>query len=112
MSVNGDRGKRWERAVAEVLRGHGHPYAERALGLGAHYDRGDIGGVPGFYLEAKDCARHELAKWSDEARVQAAVAGTRAGVELVPVLVIKRRLEHPERAYAVLELARFAEVIA
>jgi len=104
---NVERGKRWERAVVDVLKTHGHPYAERALGNGAHVDRGDVIGVPGFYFDAKDCAEHKLAQWLDEVVAEAV---HRAGA--VPVLVVKRKGVSAERAYAVLELATFAEVIA
>jgi hypothetical protein len=104
---NHERGKAFERAVVEVLRAHGHPYAERALRLGAHADRGDIAGVPGFLIDTKDCAEHKLACWIDELVVEAERCGG-----LAPALVLKRRGKHPERAYVVLELATFAEVIA
>jgi hypothetical protein len=111
-NTNGERGKRWEREVVAVLRTHGHPYAERTLRAGAHDDRGDVSGVVGFYLDCKDCGRLEIPRWLDEVREEARIASARSrGFDLVPVVVVKRRGAAPERAYVILELARFAEVI-
>ena len=104
MSTEKAKGDAFERDVVRTLNEHGHPYAERALQLGRHDDRGDIAGVPGFYFDAKNHGRLQLAWWVDEAREQAGV--------LVPVVVVKRKGKAgADHAYAVLELARFAEVI-
>lgn len=53
-----DKGSAFERAVVEVLRANGHPYAERAYGAGRADDRGDIDGFPGATIEVR--CRHEL----------------------------------------------------
>jgi Holliday junction resolvase len=122
MSAEKRKGDAFEREVVRVLNEHGHPYAERALQLGRHDDRGDIAGIPGFYLDAKNHARLQLATWVDEARAEVLAlnrdAIARLGLfhhnvvhPLVPVVVVKRRGKGAEHAYAVLELATFAEVI-
>ena len=67
MSAEKRKGDAFERDVVRVFNDHGFPYAERALGLGRHDDRGDVAGVPGFLIDAKNCARLELAVWIDEA---------------------------------------------
>lgn len=110
MSKEKRKGDAFERAVAAAFRLHGHPRAERTLRLGAHDDRGDIEGLSTprlFLVDCKDRARHELGVWLEE------VAGeARAGeIPRVPVVVVKRRGKTAERAFVVMELADFAEVI-
>lgn len=105
MSAAKDKGDAFERAVAIVFREHGHVYAERMLKLGQHRDDGDIAGVLGFHVECKNRADVEhLSMWLSEAVSE---AGDR-----VPVVVVKRRGHAVERAYVVLELGTFAELIA
>ena len=108
MSIEKRKGDAFEREVVRVLRENGHPHAERTLRLGAHEDYGDIAGVPGFHIECKDQARIELGAWLKLATLEAWRIDSRP----VPVLVIKRRQQAAERAYTVLELARFAQLIA
>ena len=108
MSVQKDKGDRFERDVVRVLRDYGHPHAERALRLGAHHDHGDITGVPGFHIECKDHAKIELGAWLHLATIEAWRIDSRP----VPVLVVKRRMQPAEKAYVVLELAAFATLIA
>lgn len=66
---NKAKGSGAERAVVELLRACGWPYAERRL-AGSSKDRGDIAGVPGVVIEVKNCARQDLAAWIDEAAVE------------------------------------------
>lgn len=63
---NKTKGSAWERAIVEALRAAGWPHAERRL-AGAALDRGDIAGVVGVVIEAKNKARLDLAEWIDEA---------------------------------------------
>lgn len=100
------KGSKFERDVVAVLRAAGHRYAERGYRLGAPDDRGDIDGIPGFAFECRNRQRIELAGWLDEIRTEAAV------LDVLPVLVVKRRGHGAERAYAVLELETFARLIA
>ena len=108
MSAAKDKGDRFERDVVRVLRAHGHPHAERALRLGAHNDLGDITGVPGFHIECKNHGRIELGAWLHLAVIEAWRIDSRP----VPLLVVKRKARPAEKAYVVLELATFAELIA
>jgi hypothetical protein len=68
-SPNKAKGSAWERAIVTYLRTTGWPYAERRLAGSAH-DRGDIAGVPGIVIEAKNTARLTLAEWLDEAELE------------------------------------------
>ena len=79
------KGDQFERDVVRVLRANGHPYAERALRLGAHDDHGDIDGVPGFHIECRDRGRIELGAWMSLAAAEARCLPSRP----TPVLVIK-----------------------
>lgn len=100
------KGSRWERDVVTYLRDNGFPHAERAYGAGRQDDRGDIAGVPGVVLEAKDCARHDLAGWISEARREQANAGAQYGV-----VVVKRRGHPAGRAYCVMELEQLVRLL-
>jgi hypothetical protein len=59
------KGSAWERAIVEHLKAAGWPYAERRL-AGATKDRGDIAGVVGVVIEAKNTATARLAEWIAE----------------------------------------------
>ena len=50
---SGRLGAAWEHAVVEYLKANGFPHAERRKTEGAK-DRGDIAGIPGFVIEAKN----------------------------------------------------------
>lgn len=67
MSRERAKGTRWESAIVDYLRERGWPHAERRSLNGAK-DRGDIAGVIGVVIEAKDHARHEIGAWLDEAK--------------------------------------------
>ena len=108
MSTAKDKGDRFERDVVAVFRAHGHPHAERALRLGAHDDHGDIAGVPGFHIECKNQVAPRLGTWLHLAVLEAWRIHSRP----VPVLVMKRQGKSAEHAFAVLELATFADLIA
>jgi len=108
VSAQKAKGDAFERDVVAVLRAHGHPHAERALRLGAHADYGDITGVPGFHIECKNHARIELGAWLHLAVLEAWRIDSRP----TPVLVVKRRAKPAEKAYVVLQLEDFADLIA
>lgn len=71
MGANKAKGSSAERDLVAFLRANGFPHAERRL-AGATKDRGDIAGIPGVVIEAKNCARTELGAWVDEALVEQA----------------------------------------
>ena len=73
------KGTRWETAVVEYLRMAGVPHAERRALNGAG-DQGDIAGLPGIVIEAKNCRTVDLAGWLDEAETERANARADVGV--------------------------------
>lgn len=64
-------GTKWETTIVRALVAAGWPYAERRRLAGVQ-DRGDIAGVPGVVIEAKNTNRLELAAAVDEALAEAA----------------------------------------
>lgn len=72
-------GTKWETAIVKVLIDHGWPHAERRR-LSGTRDRGDIAGVPGVVIEAKNTNRLEVAAAVDEANVEALNANAPIGV--------------------------------
>jgi hypothetical protein len=75
MTAARSKGTRWETAIVDYLRDHGWPHAERRA-LNGVRDKGDIAGLPGVVIEAKDHAGHNaLAGWVDEATAEALNAG-------------------------------------
>ena len=97
------RGVAYERELVTWLRGHGVPGAERTA-TGRAQTRGDLDGLPGVHLEARNRARLDLPGWLDEATAAAGPA--------LPVVVIRRRgCTDRGRDYAVLPLARLVELL-
>ena len=76
---NKAKGSAWERAIVEHLRAAGWPFAERRL-AGAVKDRGDIAGVVGVVIEAKNTATARLAEWVKEAETERQNDGAWLGV--------------------------------
>ena len=99
------KGTSWESAIVAHLQGSGFPYAERRA-LAGTQDRGDIAGIPGVMLEAKNCKQLSLSQWMDEVRVQKKNAGAQVGAA-----VVKRRNHQTGRAYVVMEFDDFLDLI-
>ncbi|MEV0015394.1 hypothetical protein [Streptomyces tendae] len=78
-SKNKAKGSAWERAIVEHLRAAGWPFAERRL-AGSRKDRGDIAGVVGVVIEAKNTASRNLAGWVDETETERQNDGAWLGV--------------------------------
>lgn len=74
-----DKGTRWNRTIAVYLASCGWPYAEPRAKNGAK-DRGDVTGVAGVMIEAKNAARPRLGQWMAEVRAQTANADALVGV--------------------------------
>jgi hypothetical protein len=79
MSASKAKGTKWESEIVRALREMGFVQAERRAGNGVH-DRGDITGIPGLVIEAKNHNRTELAEWVKEAVAERDNAGARYGV--------------------------------
>lgn len=69
-----ERGARAERQVVAVLRAHGIP-ADRAYGEGRNDDRGDIDGLPGYYVQVRCRAEIRRHAWWKETCERAGVLG-------------------------------------
>lgn len=78
-SKNKAKGSAWERAIVEHLRAAGWPFAERRL-AGSRKDRGDIAGVVGVVIEAKNTATRRLPEWIDETETERQNDGAWLGV--------------------------------
>ena len=76
MSKNKARGTAWESAIVAYLQANGFPYAERRA-LRGNKDAGDITGVPGIAIEAKNHKSLDLGTWFREAEVGARNAAVR-----------------------------------
>jgi hypothetical protein len=63
------KGPHWEARIVAYLRDHGVPHAERRV-MGGGSDRGDVAGIPGVVIEAKNVASLQLAAWVDEAEAE------------------------------------------
>lgn len=103
---NGDRGRRWEKAITDYLRpifGRQAVVKPRQEG---YIDIGDVHLSP-FVIQAKDEQAHSFSSYLSDAEKQAAAAGEDYGVA-----VVKRRRYATEKAYVVMTLATFARVVA
>jgi hypothetical protein len=72
-------GTSWETEIVRALIDAGWPHAERRR-LSGTYDRGDIAGVPGIVIEAKNTNRLDLATAVDEALTEGDNANARIAV--------------------------------
>lgn len=72
-------GTAWESAIVDALIRHGWPHAERRR-LNGIQDRGDIAGVPGVCIEAKNTRDYDPCGALDEAHAETVHAGADVGV--------------------------------
>jgi len=100
------KGAGHERNLVTWLRTRGRPHIERRL-AGGPGDRGDVTGWPGVVVEAKNCARLELAVWVDqlEDEIDAASADTGA------VIVKRRGTTDVGQHYAVMTVDRWERLM-
>lgn len=73
------KGTGWESDIVATLKHGGWPYAERRA-LQGGLDRGDIAGIPGVVIEAKNCKAVTLGPWLDEAHKETTNDGADVGV--------------------------------
>lgn len=107
MSASKRRGTAWESAIVTYLQTRGWPHAERRA-LHGNHDRGDIAGVVGVVIEAKNATRVELAAWLDEANHEA--ANDRAPVGAV---WFKRRgRTDPGKGFVLMDGHTFTQLLA
>ena len=99
-------GTAWETAIVDVLIGHGWPHAERRR-LNGQRDRGDIAGIPGVVIEAKDTAALRLAEAITEANVEALNANAPIGVAWLK----RKGKPSPLDGYVVMDGATFLRLL-
>jgi hypothetical protein len=106
VSRSKDKGTAWESAIVRYLTEHGFPHAERRALTGSQ-DRGDIAGVPGWVLEAKNCSATSLGVWMDEAIVEQA----RDGADYSAVWHHRKGKASPADGYVTMTGAAFVRLI-
>jgi len=106
MSRSRAAGTRWETAIVGWLRVNGRPHVERRAMNGNH-DRGDITGIPGLVIEAKNARRVELAQWVDEALAER----VNADADLAVVWVKRRGKTSPGDAFVVMDGDTFMRLL-
>lgn len=79
MNASKAKGTKWESEIVRCLVAAGWPHAERRALNGA-VDKGDISGIPGVVIEAKNENRVSLASWVDEAEAEGANAAAYVSV--------------------------------
>lgn len=99
-------GTSWESAIVDFLREQGWPDVERRARTGAR-DQGDIAGLTPFCIEAKACARLELAAWVAEAKAEAINAQVPFGV----VWIKRKGKSSPADGYVVLDGGTFVDLL-
>lgn len=103
--MSNPNGTRWETRLVKWFNENGWPQVERRARNGRK-DRGDLTGLVSIVVEAKNVKRIELAKWMDEALVEQANDGAQQAVVIFP-----RKNCETKRAYVLMELQQYAELI-
>lgn len=99
-------GTRWETAIVGWLREQGWIHAERRARTGA-LDQGDITGVIGVCIEAKDVNRIEMAGFLDEANREATNARADVGVAWIK----RRGKASPGDGYVLMDGTTFTALL-
>jgi hypothetical protein len=104
-------GTSWETEIVNALIRNGWPHAERRRLAGAA-DRGDVAGVAGWVIEAKNTARLDLAGAVDEATKEALNDNTGVlGVSHGAAWIKRRGKATAEDGYVVLTGATFMQLL-
>jgi hypothetical protein len=106
MSRSKTKGTAWESAIVRHLAGEGFPHVERRALKGTQ-DRGDIAGIPGVVIEAKNCRTVSLAAWVDEAAVEQA----NDGADYSAVWHHRRGKASPAEGYVTMTGATFTRLL-
>ena len=106
MSKAKQKGTLWESKVVSWLREQGFPTVERKALTGAH-DQGDLTGIPGLMVEAKNVRAISLSQWSREMAAQV----DNSGAELGLLCVKKVGTTDPGQAYWLIHPAHVPAVI-
>lgn len=106
MSRSKTKGTAWETAICRFLTTEGFPHVERRALHGGN-DRGDIAGIPGLVIEAKNTQRDQLAAWVDEAAIEQA----NDGAEFSAVWHHRRGKASPADGFVTLTGATFVRLL-
>ncbi len=106
MSRQRAKGTAWESGICRFLAEQGFPHVERRA-LAGTSDRGDIAGIVGWVIEAKNCKRMDLAGWVDEATLEQA----NDGAEFSAVWHHRVGRAHPEAGYVTMTGATFVRLL-
>lgn len=101
------KGDAHERAIAEYLQACGWKYAERRGGAGATLDKGDVNGILGCTIEAKDEKRHNFSGYLTELADEMRNAKAETGV----VVVKKRGTTNVGDYYALMPMHVWVELM-
>lgn len=99
-------GTSWETAIVDALKLAGWDAVERRRLNGAG-DRGDIAGIPGVVIEAKNTSRLDLAGAVDEANIERENAGAEHGVAWIK----RRGRSHPAHGYVAMDGYTFMNLL-
>lgn len=106
MSASRRKGTNWESAIVDYLTANGATQTERRALCGTN-DRGDIAGIPGLVIEAKNEKRIDLAGYVTEAEQERTNDGARIGLAWVK----RRGKTSPGDAYVVMTGANLVRLL-
>lgn len=99
-------GTSWESEIVRALIAAGWPYAERRR-LNGSYDRGDIAGVAGVVIEAKNTKAIDLAGALNEAIAE----GVTANAAVAVAWIKKRGTASADGGYVVMDGHQFMQLL-
>lgn len=105
MNASRQKGTRWESAIVDFLLNY-WPHVERRT-LNGSKDRGDIAGIPGVVIEAKNSNRTQLAGWVDEATVE----GRNAEARVAAVWMHRKGKASAAQGYVVMSGLQFVKLL-
>lgn len=106
MSKSKAKGTKWETAIRQYLTEEGFEGVERRA-LAGQSDRGDLGGIPGWVIEAKNCRQMTLSAWVDEAAIEQA----NDGADYSAVWHHRVGKAHPSSGYVTMTGATFVRIL-
>lgn len=106
MSRSKQKGTAHETAIVRWLHLNGWPSADRSP-LRGNQDKGDITGIPGVCIEAKNCKAFTPSVWLDELAVEMANASAETGV----VIAKRRGTTNVDDYYAILPARLWLELL-
>lgn len=102
MSASKQKGTAWETAIVKYLQPR-WPHVERRT-LGGTHDKGDVAGIPGVVIEAKNERSYNLASWMNEAERE----GANANADVTVVWAHRKGRASPRDGYVIMSGYQFA----